>query len=290
VSPSDDSASSDFEPRLGVNLSKLYECSQDQWDLYKLDPAYECVVHAPPNLPTISKAEPRTPESPRSNGKRSILTPSPERDASQQETKRKLQRMVPALSESESEMEVEGMVVNERLPRGERLKKVREQFDKDRKIRREKIHAKYQRVEELDEMIYELQQESSQSQSRPPTSSVKRKGEFLTSKTRLNTQTIVVPESSISRDASMQGSPERNDGKRDTNTTNIRYYKRTRTVSPESLRRELEEKRTERRQQKAGKWGQKLDQRRHMRERVFMDEILKDVPDHITGWPLYCTR
>lgn len=32
-------------------------CSLEQWEIYKLDPAYECFVHAAPKLSTISKAD-----------------------------------------------------------------------------------------------------------------------------------------------------------------------------------------------------------------------------------------
>jgi len=36
---------------------KLYNCSQEQWDIYKLDPQYDCYVKFPPALTTISRKE-----------------------------------------------------------------------------------------------------------------------------------------------------------------------------------------------------------------------------------------
>jgi hypothetical protein len=154
----------------------LYECSQDQWDLYKLDPAYECLVHTFPNLSTISKVKSKAPGSPNISGKRSLLTPSPERDPSSPNMKRKAQKVVPPLSESDSEMEVEDITVDERPARGERSKKIREQFNKNRQMRREKFHAKFQRQEAQDEMIPEHVPLSSPPSSQLSTNAVKRKG------------------------------------------------------------------------------------------------------------------
>lgn len=34
---------------------QLVNCTQEQWDIYKLDPFYECVVSAPPSLSTITR-------------------------------------------------------------------------------------------------------------------------------------------------------------------------------------------------------------------------------------------
>ena len=44
------------------------------------------------------------------------------------------------------------------------------------------------------------------------------------------------------------------------------------------MKRELEEKRTERRQQKANKWKRELDDWRYKRDKTFLEQILKDVP------------
>ncbi|KAJ3896281.1 hypothetical protein GG344DRAFT_36893 [Lentinula edodes] len=57
-------------PRVIDICGMLYECSQDQWDIYKLDPLYECRVRTPPASSTIIRVSPKSPESPQSNGKR----------------------------------------------------------------------------------------------------------------------------------------------------------------------------------------------------------------------------
>ncbi|KAJ3799185.1 hypothetical protein GGU11DRAFT_679995 [Lentinula aff. detonsa] len=57
-------------PRVVDVCGTLYECSQDQWDIYKLDPLYDCHVRVPPALSTITRASIKPPTSPHSNGKR----------------------------------------------------------------------------------------------------------------------------------------------------------------------------------------------------------------------------
>ncbi|KAI0930301.1 hypothetical protein AcV5_007057 [Taiwanofungus camphoratus] len=42
-------------PRAVEICGEMIYCSQDQWDVYKLDPEYDCFVRAPPNFTVISK-------------------------------------------------------------------------------------------------------------------------------------------------------------------------------------------------------------------------------------------
>ncbi|KAJ7188255.1 hypothetical protein C8R46DRAFT_879254 [Mycena filopes] len=46
-------------PRVIDICGQLIECSQDQWDIYKLDPEYDCYVRAPPQVAVISVAPPK---------------------------------------------------------------------------------------------------------------------------------------------------------------------------------------------------------------------------------------
>ncbi|KAJ7901838.1 hypothetical protein B0H14DRAFT_3080101 [Mycena olivaceomarginata] len=46
-------------PRVIDLCGQLVECDQDQWDIYKLDPAYDCLVRAPPELSAITAAAPK---------------------------------------------------------------------------------------------------------------------------------------------------------------------------------------------------------------------------------------
>ncbi|KIK67425.1 hypothetical protein GYMLUDRAFT_156896 [Collybiopsis luxurians FD-317 M1] len=61
-------------PRIINVCGTLYECSQDQWDIYKLDPLYECRVRVPPALTVITPVPQKSPESPHLAGKRSTTT------------------------------------------------------------------------------------------------------------------------------------------------------------------------------------------------------------------------
>jgi hypothetical protein len=153
-------------------------------------------VEAEPKFTTISPAMSKpthhTHTTPRTSGKRSILTPSPEGDRSLPNMKRKAQKRASFSSSSESEMEVEEIIVDERPPRGERLKKVREELDRNRKIRREKMQAKYGRRGVQDEEFWNFwtcQPEPSTlgtpPQSVPPGGKIKRKGQPFFSITHL---------------------------------------------------------------------------------------------------------
>ncbi|KAJ7346628.1 hypothetical protein DFH08DRAFT_700878 [Mycena albidolilacea] len=48
-------------PRVIDLCGQLVECDQDQWDIYKLDPAYDCLVRAPPEVSAITAAAPKPP-------------------------------------------------------------------------------------------------------------------------------------------------------------------------------------------------------------------------------------
>jgi hypothetical protein len=59
-------------------------CSQDQWDIHVLDPAYTCLFRAPPNLPIIVRNEAFNNEYTHSTtfdtSKRHLSTPPPDRN------------------------------------------------------------------------------------------------------------------------------------------------------------------------------------------------------------------
>ncbi|KAF9474220.1 hypothetical protein BDN70DRAFT_936821 [Pholiota conissans] len=48
-------------PRVINICGSLVECSQDQWDIYKLDPKYDCLVKFPPALTVVSIKESQSP-------------------------------------------------------------------------------------------------------------------------------------------------------------------------------------------------------------------------------------
>ncbi|KAJ7045527.1 hypothetical protein C8F04DRAFT_940014 [Mycena alexandri] len=67
-------------PRVIEICGQLVECSQDQWDIYKLDPAYDCYVRAPPQVTIISEApqKPKEPKQPLGKHRMSSAEPCPE--------------------------------------------------------------------------------------------------------------------------------------------------------------------------------------------------------------------
>lgn len=157
------------------------ECSQDQWDIYKLDPAYECHVHAPPALSIIHPATTKIEESKPVSGKRRMSETSFCPDMP------RAKPFHPSLEDDEQASEDEYMVVDDTGPsaRGksvgarERAKKHREEVLRNRKERREKGAR---RVEKLARREDEVQFDFSGPVPRhshsvpPPDSTGKRKG------------------------------------------------------------------------------------------------------------------
>ncbi|KAJ7497305.1 hypothetical protein FB451DRAFT_1335525 [Mycena latifolia] len=67
-------------PRVIDICGQRVECSQDQWDIYKLDPAYDCHVRALPEITVITMAapKPRVPKQPLGKHRMSSAEPCPE--------------------------------------------------------------------------------------------------------------------------------------------------------------------------------------------------------------------
>jgi hypothetical protein len=84
-------------------------CSQDQWDIYKLDPFYECRVYPPPQLSTIttSISSPDPNVDPPGSKRTVESTPSEESISS-----RPHKRRVETHDTSDSEEEVDRMMVD----------------------------------------------------------------------------------------------------------------------------------------------------------------------------------
>ncbi|KAI0081230.1 hypothetical protein K474DRAFT_1613772 [Panus rudis PR-1116 ss-1] len=136
-------------PRVIDICGQYVNCSQEQWDIYKLDPAYECIVHRPPKLTTIiRKTNDTHPNSVHGSqatedSKRRLSSPSAEPEeipTSSRKKPRTVHVEVISDTDSEDEGEVEDMIVDdERLKRKEQLVKQRRQArEQDRKMRREK--------------------------------------------------------------------------------------------------------------------------------------------------------
>lgn len=144
--------------------------SEDQWDIYKLDPAYDCFVPPHPNHPSITRKDPQPPESLFSRAsstfdhtkKRRFSTPPFEGEDHPSNLNKKFRTVVSLVTseeesdieevtESDEEDEVEEIVIEEDEPpykapptsqNSERVKQRRRTREERVKERREKTKVK----------------------------------------------------------------------------------------------------------------------------------------------------
>ncbi|KAI0092947.1 hypothetical protein BDY19DRAFT_398310 [Irpex rosettiformis] len=138
-------------PRVISICGQLVECSQDQWDIYKLDPEYECFVRPEPELTTITRRESKetsdSTENVPSNTIHQKRYVDNEYEGTVPQAKRKRTVIVVEESEdadSEDEDAVEEMIIDGAIPGAwsERRKQFSQRMTKDRARRREKTAAK----------------------------------------------------------------------------------------------------------------------------------------------------
>ncbi|KAG5635273.1 hypothetical protein H0H81_011876 [Sphagnurus paluster] len=153
-------------PRIVDVCGNQYECTQEQWDFYKLDPVYECRVRAAPLVPIIIRVEEHPqvrPPSPVFGQKRRVLSESPaigeeEAEGSGRATspskprKRRPQVQVESGSDSEhDEGEVEHMIIDDQPKRPGAsngfAKQRREEHQAARKERQERMARRIDRLE-----------------------------------------------------------------------------------------------------------------------------------------------
>lgn len=166
----------------------LYECSQDQWDIYKLDPLYECRVRAPPASSTIISVSAKSPESPQSNGKRTSSKAGipPLNPRKKLHTGSGNSSLDLGYDDDEVE-EVEDMIVDQTMPpppraRSASLRRKREEISQIRQHRRENISRRAEKLSSReDELNFNFSTEDSpgRSQSVPVDNGGKRKGTLL---------------------------------------------------------------------------------------------------------------
>ncbi|KAG6828110.1 hypothetical protein H0H92_009160 [Tricholoma furcatifolium] len=116
-------------PRTVEICGNFYECSQEQWDTYKLDPIYRCYIPPLPACPVISMRDDKpihTPQPPPVEKTRTATPPSPARPR---------KKTVYFETESENEQsEVSDMIVDDEAHR----EAYDRRMDAARKARREK--------------------------------------------------------------------------------------------------------------------------------------------------------
>ncbi|KAG5342990.1 hypothetical protein C0989_005941 [Termitomyces sp. Mn162] len=276
-------------PRVVETFGSFFLCSQEQWDIFKLDPLYHCYIRAPPGCPLITKRVQQPLEvpqhTPHNYGRPARPSPSQPRNRARFQIE----------SDSEEEQdEVEGMIIDDEYPtqKSTPQEKHRKKGKVDRKTRREKTAR---RTEHL-----------SRENNPPGTSKAARSsiGEFTPSPSKF---TFDGTWDDRSKSAPAQPAP----GKRKVNflfdslQTNgghdddMRFKddtpprdaaanytsskkKKARTVSPDAIRKTLRAKRTLIRQQRKEQRKREFEMRRMNREEILLREALMsdvEMPD-----------
>ncbi|KAF9268875.1 hypothetical protein L218DRAFT_984200 [Marasmius fiardii PR-910] len=272
-------------PRVIDICGQLIECSEDQWDIYKLDNKYECRVRLPPALSTITLATPIIPstrtEVPHINGKRYNVAPM-ENGIPRLVPRKKFHRNDSpltfhlSLSEDEiDESEVEEMIVDQPPARSksaapgssDRTKKLREEISRNRQARREGMARRAEKLAQQEEFFpatsHEQPNEQQDGDSSPDTQP-KRKATSLFNPFHDTHYVKVIEE-------------ERN--MKYYEHTNTANSKRARTVSPMTAKRELDVKRHRRAKQKQRSRQARMRDRREQWNEQFMREIYAEVPE-----------
>ncbi|KAG5642222.1 hypothetical protein DXG03_003391 [Asterophora parasitica] len=148
-------------PRVVDICGNHFECSQEQWDIYKLDPAYDCLVKAAPHVPVITQItdRPQAAPTPVAFGqKRRVASPVAGSPAESSKPKKK-RPAVQVQSESEDdESEVEEMIIDDEFTRPksaggskDRAKKLRAEIQANRKERQDRVARRMNRLSRLEE-------------------------------------------------------------------------------------------------------------------------------------------
>ncbi|KAE9411507.1 hypothetical protein BT96DRAFT_968929 [Gymnopus androsaceus JB14] len=241
-------------PRVIDICGTLYECSQDQWDIYKLDPFYECRVCAPPALTTITRVTPKPPESPPKQGKRGRAGIPPLNP-------RKKINTGNVDSDDDEVEEVEDMVIDQSMPpprarsTSVRLRKKREDILRGRQAEKREFIASA-----------EPSPERYRSESVPSENVGKRKA-------TLHADPLRSPDTEYAPHVE-------NEFLRTTFTYEQTHQgKRTRKASPGAARRELDIKRAQRERRRQERQQAKVDGHKQQWHERFMQEVYAEVPD-----------
>ncbi|KAK7057184.1 RING-type domain-containing protein [Favolaschia claudopus] len=256
-------------PRVVDLCGQLVEFSQDQWDIYKLDPAYDCVVRQ--DIPAIIVAEPKPKAEKQPLGKHrmSSAEPCPEMPPTK----------ILHFDEDSEEDEVADMVDDSngmpgmrRVPSasGDNKKKIREVIEQNRRERREKAAARSERLATREDVFFNFagQQPIQPQRTGSPIPDIgpKRKVASLFDSIPIRAQD----------DPDYR--PTEEDSSRNThNYSPSTAAKRTRTFSPGAAKRNLDSRRLERGKKKREQRQKELQRRKQQRFQVFLNEIYSDV-------------
>lgn len=267
------------------------ECSQDQWDIYKLDPSYNCCVRAAPNLSTIIRVElpPADSEAPSMPSKKRhtsplerdipLLSPHPKERATEHVLSPNIS------SDEQDEADVERMIVdgderpNMRRSRF-RAKRYKEKVEQDRRERRERTKC---RVEKLNENQFNFYPPVSPAP--PSNAGEKRKGKSYMSTLEYTLIDIYVycPVSELFESLREQQEDPHYKGYTESgssHTTGLSEHpkpsKQSRTISPDYHKLNLKIRHRERERLKIQRLREDLHDRRQHMEKQFMEEVYSE--------------
>ncbi|KAF7315748.1 RING-type domain-containing protein [Mycena indigotica] len=242
-------------PRMVDICGQRVQCSQDLWDIYKLDPAYDCLVRVFPELSVITLAIVK-PAQPQPLGKHRMSSAEPCSDVPPTKAFH--------LEDSEDEMSVDEYIQRGRRSVGnDRLKRQREEIERNRKSRREKGAR---RVEELTSRGHSVFDFSTPTTSRESPGKPKRKAASLFDSLRGHA------------DPDYDTRYDEEDERNAMNYSPTRSAKRTRTFSPGAAKRDLETRRVEREKQKRQRREREWGFRKEQKYQQFLNELYMDIP------------
>ncbi|TRM70070.1 hypothetical protein BD626DRAFT_391274 [Schizophyllum amplum] len=242
-------------PRVIEICGELVHCTEDQWEIYKLDPYYECTVHVSPALTTImpasqgssNTAEDKIFSKRRVNtedhsaaarpSKRFRADENDEMDDTEESNHRPEQRRAPSRARSRSV--------------GREAKRLRPGFEQLR--RRQKVSQRMQDEQDPDEVMGDWVPPTYQ-----PSDATKRKVSGRDSQTRER-----------SRSPPADDDHEDEDGARRT-YERTHASKRARTTSPQSARRVVESRHVQRERLKKAKREAELKARAQQKHKEFL--------------------
>ncbi|KAH7907722.1 hypothetical protein BJ138DRAFT_1116438 [Hygrophoropsis aurantiaca] len=256
-------------PRVVNICGERVICYQDQWEIYKLDPAYRCIVHLPPQVPSIIRVDPEITSS-TTDAKNFVpkrMRTPPFEEASFHTHKRARSRRAgisganASLSDSDSEddldeEEVKNMVVDDHHTRSKpKSFNNRQNLRRERNMRWQKnrhMQARYEKQAGISEVPSVVMADASTyippGSGEPTEDTAKRRGADITSPTE-------------------EIDPNR--GRR----PEARPNKRARTVSPNSLQNATNARQAARDQRRRAKI-EIIDETHHnIQEQEFMNDI-----------------
>ncbi|EAU91662.2 hypothetical protein CC1G_09344 [Coprinopsis cinerea okayama7 len=267
-----------FWPRVIDICGQLVNCTQEQWDIYKLDPLYDCAVNAYPKITTITLRQTPLPRPPSPLRKRPHSSSSPGEPLPATKkvhyeasvTMRSVSSLTSEESDTDTDVEaeeVEEMVTDElfrpntpTLAHGKRFKPSSPAKPTIRRTKPISQAAAAPPPPPPNPISYH---QSRQSQSMPPENQ-KRKAFEPTD----ITNNPVMEEAHLADDEG----PVRKRGHFEP------YSMPDRTTSPGVALRQRQAKRREKQFLKRERWEQVLQAKRTAREQRLMDEIMADVP------------